>query len=165
MCVFPQRSHSKCVCEASFYRLVQSFALVLFEWVPVPVVVVFLTVVQSNTSVKIEKLFKLNFELKYVVFTLLLKVDHVFNTSMTVFQVLPGGRLQSSEEPHDHVFHLLLHRWDTNNIFFICKNFLPTFRINTWMSLGLRRDLTSLFISESIPTILGAYCLLLYWSV
>ncbi|XP_008309619.1 uncharacterized protein KIAA0513 homolog isoform X2 [Cynoglossus semilaevis] len=29
--VSAQRSHSKCVCEASFYRLVQSFALVLFE--------------------------------------------------------------------------------------------------------------------------------------
>lgn len=28
-----QRCHSKCVSEATFYRLVQSFAVVLFEWV------------------------------------------------------------------------------------------------------------------------------------
>lgn len=30
-CLSPQRCHSKCVSEATFYRLVQSFAVVLFE--------------------------------------------------------------------------------------------------------------------------------------
>lgn len=34
--VRPQRCHSKCVSEPTFYRLVQSFAVVLFEWVHEP---------------------------------------------------------------------------------------------------------------------------------
>lgn len=29
------------------------------------------------------------------------------------FQVLPGGRLQPGQEPHDHVLHLLLPRYST----------------------------------------------------